>query len=457
MKLLNDAEAIRIRAFARSNKLDFPENTDVETLSWGDLHSLRSATVKVARKSLETIRSSDGDEELRDGERLHDNLMAIVDAVDHEFNVREKNGTKEPLTALQRNRPVGDDISVSGSGDGPAYVRTGWSSKDGQEVRVLAPKDAMATERAKGPGVGDLARAMIFGARNDSERRALSVGVDASGGFTVPEPLAAEFIDKLRATAVVFRAGAQTVQMDSDTLDIAKLASDPTASWTAENTEITASDPTFERVRLQARKLTALVKVGRELLEDSVNVSAILENAFRQALALELDRAALFGSGTAPEPQGLFGITGVNEISMGTDGAVPADFDDLVDAIVAIQSDNGADPTAAIWNPRTAGTYAKMKDTTNQPLSPPQMVADLQKLATTRVPIDQTQGTSSDASTVLVGDFRQMMIGMRVGIDLRLLNERYAEFDQVGFIARMRADVDVTHASHFAKVIGVRA
>ena len=87
--------------------------------------------------------------------------------------------------------------------------------------------------------------------------------------------------------------------MTSETLAIARLASDPTFAWRAENAEVTASDPTFERVMLEAKSLMGLVRVSRELLEDSVNVSSILENAFTKGMALEFDRAALYGSGSA--------------------------------------------------------------------------------------------------------------------------------------------------------------
>jgi HK97 family phage major capsid protein len=49
-----------------------------------------------------------------------------------------------------------------------------------------------------------------------------------------------------------------------------------------------------------------------------------------------------------------------------------------------------------------------------------------------------------------------MLVGLRVGLELRMLNERYAEFDQVGFIARLRADVAVENPVHFCKLIGIK-
>ena len=84
---------------------------------------------------------------------------------------------------------------------------------------------------------------------------------------------------------------------------------------------MTASDPTFERVMLEAKSLMGLVRVSRELLEDSVNVSSILEYAFTKGMALEFDRAALYGSGSSNQPTGVALTDGINSVSMGTNGA----------------------------------------------------------------------------------------------------------------------------------------
>lgn len=86
--------------------------------------------------------------------------------------------------------------------------------------------------------------------------------------------------------------------VDTDTLQIVKLTGDPSFSWRAENATISESDPTFGRVLFTAKSCAALALVSRELLEDSVNVDQILMQAFAEAAALEIDRAALQGSGS---------------------------------------------------------------------------------------------------------------------------------------------------------------
>jgi hypothetical protein len=66
----------------------------------------------------------------------------------------------------------------------------------------------------------------------------------------VPAPLSARVIDLARNRTVVFRAGAQTVPMTSQTLALARLTSEGSPAWKSENATITAADMVFDRVAL---------------------------------------------------------------------------------------------------------------------------------------------------------------------------------------------------------------
>ena len=73
-------------------------------------------------------------------------------------------------------------------------------------------------------------------------------------------------------------------------------------------------------------------------------------------------------------------------------------------------------------NPRDGATYDGLADTTGQPLRPTPWAADLRRFSTTS--ISTTEGGSSDESYMLVGDFRQCLVGMRTsGINLEVLRE----------------------------------
>ncbi|MGH7393941.1 MAG: phage major capsid protein, partial [Candidatus Rokuibacteriota bacterium] len=300
-------------------------------------------------------------------------------------------------------------------------VVTGRAAPDAGEVRVLGRTDsfrAWVEERSKHPKefgelrLGDVLRALITGPRTELEKRVLSEGTDSAGGFSVPDILMARWIDRLRNALVIVRAGAVTVPLTSDVVKIARLAADPTAAWRAENAAVAESDPTFEAVTFAPKSLDVFTKVSRELLEDSINIGEMLEVTLVRSFAVEVDRVCLHGTGTAPQPRGLRNITGLNEVSQGTNGAALTSYDPIINLLEALWTDNVTAIGAAIMAPRTLATIAKLKEaTTNAPLARPPVLADLPFLQTANVSITETQGTANNASTLFVGDWPMLMLG----------------------------------------------
>jgi HK97 family phage major capsid protein len=83
-----------------------------------------------------------------------------------------------------------------------------------------------------------LATARWDGAEHE---RALAEATVGAGGALVPSPLSSRVIDLARNRTVVFRAGAQTVPMTSQTLALARLTSEGTPAWKSEGASITAA------------------------------------------------------------------------------------------------------------------------------------------------------------------------------------------------------------------------
>lgn len=336
---------------------------------------------------------------------------------------------------------------------------SGWcNAETGEPVRLYAPDEKIAAERPynSGPSLGALIAGKLLGAKTAEIRNALDEGTDSAGGYSVPTYVMPQFIDHLRSKVQMVNAGASVMMLEGKTR-IVRTDADPTAAWRSENVAIGESDPTFSAVDLIPQDLAVLVKVSREVLADSVNIQNALERAIVGAMSVELDRAGLFGSGAAPEPLGLFNTTGVGSVSMGTNGATPSNYDDLLETLYQLEVSNAADPTALIWHPRTARTYRKLKDTTNQPMEAPAPLDQLPMLSTTGVPIDQTQGTAAGVcSTVLMGDFSQAIIGIREQMNIRFLTERFADVGQYAFVAHLRADFAFAHPESFAKLIGIK-
>ena len=274
----------------------------------------------------------------------------------------------------------------------------------------------------------------------------------------VPTPLSASVIDKARNSAQVIRAGAQIVAMDYQTLTYPRLVTDPTVAWHSENATIAPSDPVFEAVVLKAKSLAGQVVMSRELLEDAVGGEQEIVDILGKQFGLALDRAALYGSGTDPEPRGVKNSTGVTIQSMGTNGATPANYNFLVDALGTL-ADNNQDPAdpkvAVIYSPRTWRTLAKMADTLGQPLRKPDVLAGTPLLPTNQVGNAFTQGTATTASDAFVADWDELIIGMRTQLQIQVLHERYADTGSIGLIGWMRADILVARPKAFVVVEGI--
>jgi len=351
-------------------------------------------------------------------------------------------------------RPHGDDAELDADGILPqeASFRS--------YVKRNRNRFRMADEEFDDLTLGQYVRALVTGPKTDVERRALAEGTDSAGGHLVPTILSARVIDALRARTVVFRSGAQTVPLETDETVVARVATDPVAAWRAENAAVAESDPTFEGVTFSPKSLAVIFKASRELVEDAPNFERTVERMITESFARKLDAAALVGVGsTGNEPLGLSNSTSVNSVSLGANGARPTDWTPFLDGIKELQVDDVDTPVdrlTAVMHPRTFNTFAALASTGDgQPLQRPPFIDGLGMDVTTSVPINQTQGTSTDASSIFLGDYRSMMVGVRSDVRIITLQERFADNYQIGFLAAARWDIQHEHPESFANIVGV--
>lgn len=344
---------------------------------------------------------------------------------------------------------------VSGSSDSIQRWKSLSGTSKGHEIMAFNRSHKLADEIAGGYSDefswADYLRARVQGytAKSSALKRYMSTTADSA---LVPTPLSAMVIDLARNKSRIFQAGAFTIPMTSKTMTLAKVTDDPASEWKAENASHTAGEVNTEPLTFTSKTLISSVKMSVELAEDSPNADAIISNSIAEQLAMELDRAALVGSGSGEEPQGVYGYTGVQTESLtaGLDS-----YDPFSQAYQKVLEANG-EPNSIIYAPRTWGVLDRLKDANNQPLTAPSSYIDLQKFATNQVPIDL--GDGSDESLAFLGDFAQMMVGIRT--DLRLEVSRFASDEtnsafsdlQVWVRGYLRADIQLAHPNHFCVI-----
>lgn len=433
--------------FAKSG-IETPHLGDVSDLSKSDLMKERSELRRGINGITDRAKAA-----IKKGENKEaDRLLAVIDQA-----TAWMDRLNNLITAKEMEEELNGAVYTSGNlgiADGNRFLANNQSLRSVANMGGSGGNSSPIDYVPKF-GFGDFVKAMVAGTKDTGIRNALSEGTDSAGGYTVPTHLMMELIDRMRAKTVVIKAGAITVPLETQKTTIARLAADPTAGWRLENGAVAESDPTFEAVTFTARSLACLVKISRELLEDSINIENALLNAFAGSMAVELDRVALYGSGTAPEPKGIINTANIGTVDMGTNGAAITSYAPVLDAILELESDDAAAPSGIIMAPRTWRTLAGLTDTTGQPLNPPESVKNIRRLTTTTMPIDRTHGTATNASDLIVGDFTQLMIGVRTQLRIEVLRELFAENGQYAFLAHLRADVQLAHPESFAVVEGI--
>lgn len=157
-------------------------------------------------------------------------------------------------------------------------------------------------------------------------KNALSERIPAEGGFLLPEILRSEVLMVALETAVV-RPRARIIPMDSlrvplpaidDTSHASSVFGGVAGYWTEEGAALTASAPSFQRIVLEAKKLTAYTTIPNELLQDAITpLDTWFNSFFPQAIAWFEDVAFLTGTGVG-QPQGILNAPGAITLNAGT-------------------------------------------------------------------------------------------------------------------------------------------
>ncbi len=318
--------------------------------------------------------------------------------------------------------------------------------------------------------IGRLIRARLTGkwsgAEAEQELLAAAGRTDLTrGGYMVPETLSAKTIDLARAQTVCVKAGAITRPMAANETMVT-IEQDPVGTWHVENETITDGDVLLGQITMTPRTLPILLKLAVELVEDAPNAANVISDLITKAIASGLDRAALFGTGGVM-PLGIENWPLVGTAALGTgDGASPT-YAAFASAYGALQLQNAPENLALVASPRLYESLDLLREDTGGAgtggfLTGPASWARFSKFATTSVPIDRTVGGSSDCSLAIMGDFSQLLIGVRTQLHIETSREAGdatgSAFTKLQYWMRgyLRADTAVLYPKHFLVMSGIR-
>lgn len=284
---------------------------------------------------------------------------------------------------------------------------------------------------------------------------AQNIGTAADGGNLVPDPLSDALINLMEARGVA-RQACQRVVMSADTWAVPKVTQHATVYYPAESASITSADLQFSQVSLTAQKLAALVKMSTEVTEDSiVDIMNVCVESIAYSMALEEDKNLFNGVSSGVNANGIAGDSSVDDTNVATSIANLA----LTD-LTACASGIGNPIIGASneWYMSPVVFHSQVRDLLNA--AGGNAIQDLeggQRPLLLGYPVNLVSCLpAAPASGELVAVFGDLRLGAYFGdrraLNFKVLNELYAENDQLGVVATERIDIKVANPEVLAKI-----
>lgn len=418
-----------------------------------------NAEMEKLQKTAHPKTNPDGMDRLSEMSRAFDYLAFEVNRVSGQLDLDEAANIAFGGSASSDSESIRDM-----SGNRVGVMLTAHDLRDEGKIAAKIGVRGQGTDGGFLPGeskpasLGAFFRAVAGGPVPEGAIKAsLSEGVDTSGGYAVPSILIPGILQALSAASATLSAGAGIMVLTEPGAKyrIAAINTLPTAGWRTELGAIATSDAGFRSVEIVPKSLAVMVKISRELLQDGAGVESAIRIALAQSMAAAIDSAALNGSGTDPEPLGILNSAGISAIDLGTNGAPLTNYSAFIKARRVLADAAAPEPTAAIVANRDMETLDGLVDTLGQPLRRPDALSNLRFVSTPRLPINQTHGTATAASSMIVADFSTVMIAMREQLSIQLLRETFAATGELAFLAHARVDVALTYPTAVAVINGV--
>lgn len=283
-------------------------------------------------------------------------------------------------------------------------------------------------------------------------RAAMGVGSGSIGGYTVPDAPMGALEEALlgfggmRQVATLLRteSGADLpIPTNNDTGNKGAIL--------AENTQVSEVDPTVGQVVLQAYKYSSKsVLVSVEFLQDSsIDVAGFIGRKLAQRIGRIQNDHFTTGTGSS-QPNGI--VTAATSSSVTASGTTSCSYDNIVDLIHTIDPEyrmNGRFMLhdSALKMIRKVKVLQYSGDTVGAPLWVPGVNGLGDSILGFPYVINQSLATvATGTKSVLFGDFSKYYIRDCREVTLVRLDERYADYHQVGFLAFARSDGDLIDA-----------
>ena len=277
----------------------------------------------------------------------------------------------------------------------------------------------------------------------DVLRRDLNVGTATAGGNLVETMLdAGSFIDLLRNASALDQAGATVLTGLTGNVAIPRQSGAATAYWVAESGAPTESQQTVDQVSLTPKTVAAYTDYSRRLMiQSSIDVENMVRGDLARVLALKIDLAGLYGTGSNSEPLGLKLTTGIGTENF---AAAAPTFEE----VVALESDV-ATANALLGSPvylMNAAMRGGLK-TTKKDAGSGMFIMEGNE-------VNGYLGVLSNqvaAGDLWFGNFADLIIGYFSGLDIMVDPYSNSTSGTVRVVAMQDVDIAVRHPESFSR------
>lgn len=289
----------------------------------------------------------------------------------------------------------------------------------------------------------ELRDALRRGWMPDKEGRAQAVGTNSAGGYLVPQGFRQQIIEKMKAYGAVMDAA--TVLNTDTGATLPWPTNDDTGNvgaLLAENTQATEQDLALGTAQLGAYKYTSkIVRVSLEFLQDVdwIDAESFLQRKFAERLGRIHNQHLTTGTGTA-QPQGI--VTGAASGVTAASGTAIT-MDELIDLQESVDPAYRNERSRFMLGTAALKATRKLKDSNGLYLWQPSVQAGVAStlLGDPYVINPDMAAPAVNVKSVLYGDFQAgYVVRLVKAFELIRMNERYADFGQVGFVAFDRLD-----------------
>ena len=267
----------------------------------------------------------------------------------------------------------------------------------------------------------------------------LQEGIDADGGYLVPEEYDSRLIEALEEENIFRKLGHTITTSGERKINIA--ATKPAAAWIDEGEELTWGDAKFAQINLDAHKLHVAVKVTEELLYDNAfQLEKYILRQFAKALANAEEDAFLNGTGVG-QPLGLLAEEGGAQIGVTAASATEITADELIDLVYSLKRPYRKN-AKFICNDQTLAAIRKLTDKNGRYLwqdsvqaGEPGRLLGYEVHTSPYFPV-----ITAGMPAIAFGDYNYYNIGDRGTRSFAELKELFAGNGMVGFVAKERVD-----------------